>query len=302
MGEFGLARPSKPLHKFLADFTLRRLAFEVDPRRRYPEGCPTKLRTHWLPMRALGTIVSRYKGMDLAHCIECGMLDYYDHWTEIDPRLRHHRELSRASGVFGHDLVNLATYVYEILSWLEPNRLMNSVSVVIAGAMTEASMVSIRSAYDAIAITLAHVASAKAGQVPSGSLADLIKWAKRNPSRIHTKVREFLTQDHETFWFTRKFRDYIVHQGVNAIIHTDRRQFNVWLYGDRGWITREPLLPFLAGHYRHLLDFANAASAIINEIISLPEDRHGGRVVEGVFIHALHDLEELQSKYAAPSP
>ena len=31
MGEFGLARPSKPLHKFLADFTLRRLAFEGVP-------------------------------------------------------------------------------------------------------------------------------------------------------------------------------------------------------------------------------------------------------------------------------
>jgi hypothetical protein len=94
----------------------------------------------------------------------------------------------------------------------------------------------------------------------------------------------------------------VVHQGVDAIIHTDRRQFNLWLHGDRGWITREPLLPFLAGHYQCLLDFADTASAIINEIVSLPEDRHRSRVVEGVFIHALHNLETLQGKYAAPSP
>jgi hypothetical protein len=253
-------------------------------------------------MRALGTIVSRYEGIDLAHCIECGMLDYYDHWLEVDPRLHDRPDLSRASGVFGHDLVTLATYIYEILSWLEPDRLTNSVCVVSVGAMTEASMVSIRSAYDAIAIALAHVASAKAGQAPSGSLVDLIKWAKNNPSRIHPKVGEFLVQGHETFWSARKFRDYIVHHGVGAIIHTDRRQFNLWLHGDRGWITREPLPPFLARHYRYLLDFANGASAIINGIISLPDDRHGSRVVEGVLIHALHKLERVQSEYAAPSP
>ena len=69
-----------------------------------------------------------------------------------------------------------------------------------------------------------------------------------------------------------------------------------------GWVTREPLLPLLKGHFVNLLAFADSASAVINDVISLPADRLGCRVVHGVYIHSLHELVEIAQKYAAPSP
>jgi hypothetical protein len=131
-------------------------------------------------------------------------------------------------------------------------------------------------------------------------LADLIKWAERNPSRVHPKVRQLLAQKHEAFWFARRYRDYIVHQGAHTNIFTDRHQFNFNLRGEKGWITQEPLIPLLARHLRHLLEFADAAAKIINDIIVLPEDRIGSRGVNGVLIHALHKLQEVENDYARP--
>jgi hypothetical protein len=231
------------------------------------------------------------------------LLDYYDHWNEIDPRLAvHHGTLSRAADVFGHDLVNLATYVREILDWLPPDRMRCSPSVVYVGSMTEAFLVSVRSAYDAVGLALAYVSCEKSGQAPSESLHSLYNWAQRNPGRVRPGVMTLLSQDHVSFSNIRTFRDHIVHNGAHATIHCDGRQFNLWLHSVNGWMTREPLLPLLARHTRELIAFADSAASVINDVIDLPDDRRRNRAVEGVLVESLHELQRLQGDYAAPSP
>ncbi len=130
-------------------------------------------------MRALGTIVESDDGIDPTASVHCGLLDYYDHWSEVDPRLAaHYHALSRASDVFGHDLVNTATYVSEILGWLPPERIRLPPSVVCVASMTEAFLVSIRSAYDAVAIALSYLCCEKKNQAPTDSLRSLYQWVK----------------------------------------------------------------------------------------------------------------------------
>ena len=238
---------------------------------------------------------------DPKDCLQCGFLDYYDIWVEIDPRLEKYSDLRHAAGAFGHDIVHLATYVYDILNWLKPKRIQNSMCVMYVGAMTEAALVSIRSAYDAVAMGLAQVATAKRGQAPT-TLAELVNWARKNPSRIDPKVRELLAQEHEAFWFARRYRDYVVHRGADIVIHTDRHQFNLNLRAEDEWLVQEPLIPMLARHIKHLIEFANEAATIVNAAISLPPDRVGSRIVNGRLIHALHQLQEVQHDYARPWP
>lgn len=254
-------------------------------------------------LQALGTIISTYPGMDPASSIHSGLLDYYDRWNEIDPRLAsHYNYLSRAADAFGHDLVTMATYVSEILGWLPSERIRLSPSVVCVGGMTEAFLVSIRCAYDAIGMALAYVASDKSRQAPSDSLRALINWARRNRNRVRPAVLQLLSQEFGAFLDIRTLRDHLVHNGAHANIHCDGRQFNLWLHSTNGWVTREPLLPLLAGHLKHLLEFADASSGVINEIIEMPRDRVGSRAVEGIHVGSLHQLQAVQHKYAAPSP
>lgn len=253
--------------------------------------------------RALGTIVETYAEMEPATSLHCGLLDYYDHWSEIDPRLdAHHGRLSPGADVFGHDLVNIATYVNEILGWLPANRIQLPPSVVCVAGMTESFLVSIRSAYDAVAMALAYVASEKPGQAPDGSLRALFVWAQRHKLRVRPSVLELLTKDHDEFWDVRTFRDHIVHRGAHANIHCDGRQFNLWLYSKDGWVTHEPLLPLLARHLKYLFEFADEAAEIINDVIELPHDRIRSRAVEGVLIGSLHQLKAIADDYARPSP
>jgi hypothetical protein len=165
-------------------------------------------------VHALGTIVETYPGIEPSTCVYCGLLDYYDHWSEIDPRLaRHHSQLSHAAEIFGGDLVNMATYVSEILGWLPAERIQLPASVVCVGGMTEALLVSIRSAYDAVAMALAYVASEKRGQAPAESLRALIVWAERNQRRVRPSVYDLLAQEKPEFWNVRTLRDHVVHSG-----------------------------------------------------------------------------------------
>ena len=115
-------------------------------------------------MIALGTIVEASRTRKEETEFYSGLLDYYDHWSEIDPRLaEHHSHLSRAADVFGHDLVNMATYTHEILGWLAPERIDSDQSVVSVSGMTEAFLVSLRSACDAVGDALAYKACEKPG-------------------------------------------------------------------------------------------------------------------------------------------
>ena len=255
-------------------------------------------------MIALGTIVeaSRTRMSDTE--FYSGLLDYYDHWENVDPRLvAHHEHLSRAADVFGHDLVNMATYAYEILGWLRPERIREPSSVVSVGGMAEAFLVSIRSACDAVADALSYKACGKPGQAPTDGLRALLTWAQKNETRVQPAVMSVLSGDFEWFWKLRSLRDHVVHNGVHAVIHTNGRQFNLWAHSPRvGWITREPLLPLLVRKLQNLVSFADQAAAALNQVISLPEDRVRSRVVSGVVIPALHSLVRIADQYAEPSP
>src|ERR1700748_963370 len=100
-----------------------------------------------MQVKALGTVIEWSGNRATSADFYSGMLDHWDHWQSIDPRLaEHHAVLSLAADAFGHDLVNLATYANGILRWLEPSRIQQSPSVV--GGMTEAFIFTVRSACD----------------------------------------------------------------------------------------------------------------------------------------------------------
>lgn len=178
-----------------------------------------------MQLRALGTIIEWSEAEATPSDFYSGMLDYWDHWESIDPRLvDHHAALSAAAHAFGHDIVNLATYSNEILSWLAPSRIRQPPSVVVVGGMTEAFIYTVRSACDVIAAALARYASEKPGQVPADSLSDLIAWSKKNPSRVRRAIGALLSSDFGWFWSLRKLRDALGHRGALANIHCDGRQ------------------------------------------------------------------------------
>jgi len=112
-----------------------------------------------------------------------------------------------------------------------------------------------------------------------------------------------LLGDFEWFWKLRTLRDHVVHNGAHAVIHTNGRQFNLWVHSPQvGWVTREPLLPLLAEELQNLVAFADRAATAINRVIGFPEDRVRSRTVSGVLIPALHALINISDQYAAPSP
>lgn len=255
-------------------------------------------------VEALGTIIN-VKSLELnSSRIYSGVLDYYDHWSEIDVRLRvHHDHLSPHSDAFGHDLVNMATYSFQILFYLDPKKIRLPESLLVVGASTEAFLFSLRCACDSVAAMLAYASSKNKGQVPTESLKKLINWVSKNPSRVNPQVQNLLNQDFSWFFKLRGLRDLIVHQGVHANIHCDGKQFNLWMHSHKeGWKTRTPLLPFLATNVQNLLKFSNEAAEVINKICGIPKDRKGTRVVSGVLIHHLHELMEIADKYNQPSP
>ena len=162
-------------------------------------------------------------------------------------------------------------------------------------------MYSVRSACDAVAATLAYVACEKIGQAPKSRLPRLIRWANENRTRVRPEVLALLLKDYGWFWKLRLLRDQITHQGADAIIHCDGRQFDLWIRSpDVGWVTREPLLPLLADQLRGLTGLANDAAGGVNKVINLPTDRLRSRVVQGVLISALHQLVSIAPQYAKP--
>lgn len=255
-------------------------------------------------MRALGTIIETDEAAFTEREFYCGFLDYYDDWDAVDPRLvAHHDRLSRAADIFGHDLVNLATYSHEILDRLRPERIREDASLIVVGGMAEAFLVSVRSACDALALALGGYACLKAGQAPADSLRELLQWARKNEARVRPELKPVLFAELAWFWKLRALRDHVVHEGAHAIIHCDGRQFNLWVHSpQRGWITREPLLPLLAQKLEGLVRFGDQASAAINGVIAFPPDRIRSRVLSGVLVPALHQLRRVADQYANPSP
>lgn len=255
-------------------------------------------------MKALGTIIEASPGELSEYEVWAGVLDYYDHWESAYARLsEHHDPLSKWAEAFGHDIVNLATYSHQILTWLDPDNIRKVESVVVVGGVTEAFLLSLRSAADTVAGAISHVACTKPKQAPSRSLRALLTWAKKNPQRVRASIGSILAGDFEWFWSLRSLRDYIVHDGAIPNIHCNGRQFNLWVYAPNcGWITREPLLPLLKMRVERLLAFADAASEGINQEIQMPDDRIRSRVVHGVLVPRLYKLMEIADEYNDPSP
>jgi hypothetical protein len=256
-------------------------------------------------MKALGTIIETTPREPTRDEIYCALFDFYDIWSEIDPRLeKHHAYLSRAADVFAHDLVNMATYANEILKWLEPGniRFDRGASVVVVGAMSEAYIVSARSACDSLAIALGYIATEKPGQAPTESLRKLLGWAKKNPNRVRDDVGDAFAKDFDWFWRLRSLRDHLVHGGTQANIHCDGKQFNLWMHSPtKSWVTRQPLLPLLAEAYDRILDLGDFVAQVVQRVVPLPEDRRRPRVLHGVRINALHRLSETALEKANPS-
>jgi hypothetical protein len=253
--------------------------------------------------RALGTIID-WKPEEALGKTEfySGLLDYFDWWFEIDPRIsKHHDHLSPPTFAFGHDLVNMATYANEILSWLPPGRIRQRVSVVVVSGMAEAFLFSVRSAGDAIASVLAY-AAAKPGQAPSNSLRRLFEWANNNEARVHPDVLAVLRGDLDWFWKLRRIRDDVAHGFADIGAYCDGHQFDLTLMSTKTKqkASREPMLPLLAQQFVSLVDLSNRAADAVNRIIGFPSERKKSRVVCGVLIPALHKLVDVAPNHATP--
>src|SRR5262249_48960295 len=142
---------------------------------------------------------------------------------------KYHDHLSPPAFAFGHDLVNMATYANEILSWLPPRRMRESVSVVVVSGMAEAFLFSVRSACDSVASVLAYAACAKPGQAPSNSLRRLVEWANKNETRVHPDVLAILRGDLDWFWKLRRIRDEVAHGFADVGALCTGHQFDLTL-------------------------------------------------------------------------
>ena len=253
---------------------------------------------------ALGSIVTVGRREPTVDEIYCGLFDYYDQWSSVDPRLEeHHDPLSHVADGFAHDLVNLSAYADQVLYWLRPENLRTGSAVVVVGALAEAFMTSSRSACDGLSIALAYAASEKKGQAPSGSLRALLQWAEKNPRRVAAAAGPAFEWDFDWFWRLRSIRDRLVHDGATPTIHCDGKQFNLWLHhSTRGRITREPLLPMLARITQGVLGLGQTVSNAVGHRAPLPRDRYRTRVLQGITIRSLHRLVSLAPEYAAESP
>ena len=254
-------------------------------------------------MRALGSIITTAQREPTVDEIYCCLFDYYDHWDDIDPRLKeHHDPLSHAANLFAHDLVNLSAYAQEVLHWLQPRNLRSESAVVVVGALAEAFITSARSTCDGLSVALSYAASEKRGQAPSGSLRALLEWAKKNPHRVAVSARPAFGNNYDWFWRLRSLRDNLIHKGATPTVHCDGRQFNLWLHSAHGWITREPLLPMLASLTQSVLDLGQQVSEAVNRRFPLPLDRHRTRMLQGITVRCLHRLVDIAPEYAVPSP
>ena len=81
----------------------------------------------------------------------------------------------------------MSVLAYEILQWLDKLHRgeEHGAEVVTVGTLTEAYILSARTACDAVAFLLGNVVPLKKGQAPNDSLRGLVDWAKKNPTRIH---------------------------------------------------------------------------------------------------------------------
>jgi hypothetical protein len=257
-------------------------------------------------IRALGSAGKATEPDTSEYEIYLKFLDGYDHWSEADPRLaKYYDALTRGTSAFAYDILVMSVVAHEILGWLDKlhRRENHGEEVVTVGMLTEAFILSARTACDAIAFSLGDVAPLKKGQAPKDSLRGLIEWAKTNTGRIDARAVPLLTADFGWFYRIRSLRDRIIHDGCHCNIHTDGHQFNLWVHSDRsGWILREPLFPFLTAMYTSIRNFSNEAADVIYQIIELPEDRRHSRVLSGIRIPALTKLVEITPSYSRPSP
>lgn len=234
----------------------------------------------------------------------CAAFDFYDHWAEVDPLVsKKHPTLPPYCEALAFDVNNIAVIAGELLRWVHPRSISQSKSVVVVGTLVEAYIVNLRSAADVIGAMAAYGASLKFGQAPNTSLNDLLKWAKKNPSKVRPQMINFLHADWAWLYEMRTMRDLLVHQGLHANIHCDGKQFNLWVHcPKRGWIVREPLFPLLARWTHSLLKAAENCGSSIAAYVDLPIERKGARVLNGVCIPQLHRFLKNADKFAFPSP
>jgi len=171
--------------------------------------------------------------------------------------------------------------------------------VVVAGTLAEAFLVSVRCAWDALAMGLAVAACGKNGQAPDDSMRALLNWAKKNQRRVHTRLMPILESDAGWFWSVRTFRDDLIHHGSHAFIFWNGEEFLLSLLARfDGSPNMEPLLPLMASISEHLLAFAHSASEAVQDIIPLPPERRRSMVLHSPFVPYLNSLR----KYWASPP
>lgn len=257
-------------------------------------------------MPALGSIIKMPPTDMSAYELHLKIFDGHDIWYEKDERLASHFDiLVRSLEAFAHDLLSMSIMAHEILGWLDKMHRgeEHGAEVVTVGTLTEAYILSARTACDAVAFLLGSVVPLKKGQAPADSLRGLVEWAKKNPSRFHACAGPLLDSDYDWFYRLRSLRDRIIHDGCHCNIHTNGKQFNLWIYSyTSGWVMREPLFPLLVNIYCDVVTFSEEAADVIYKILDLPDDRRKSRVLSGIRIPAFKRLIELASTFSEASP
>lgn len=247
-------------------------------------------------MPPLGGIVSSTLNLDENVTLYSPLFDPYDHWREIDNRIKSHEyDVFTYPGAIGNDILHMSIYAHYIWSSVDTIRSDPTAGQELADlqAFVEAFLTSSRSMCDGIAAYLSQTCFVKRGQAPP-RLGKLIRWIGNNPDRASIPELQDLLANIDWFEQLRSIRDAITHFGGYPWISTDGHNFQMVIQAPFNGvaIADVDLLQFLRDATNCLLDFMDESGKLINLALELPDDRLQSRTLLG---HRLPSLDRLRN-------
>lgn len=224
------------------------------------------------------------------------ILDSYDHWTQIDNRLKGHaEEVFIHPQAIGGGVLHMSVFAHYILSAVESIRSDRACAQELADleAFVRSFLTSSRSLCDEIAAFISKTCLEKKGQAPL-TLRKLISWTEKNKHRAKYSELESLFLRIDWFEQLRQTRDALMHFGGDPWIITNGQDFRLIVYATHKneLIIDTDLLRFLSNITSGAISFMDKAGVLINSGLSLPADRQHSRKLLGLRLARLKMLKE----------
>ncbi|PDZ86120.1 hypothetical protein [Bacillus toyonensis] len=143
--------------------------------------------------------------------------------------------------------------------------------------LIEKYFTNIRSIYDFMAkILRLAVEEGRIGQIPFGSLNDLINYAESNPRAVKNLPEDLIASLKDIkaeFYLVRGIRDFIIHNGKQISLLSDKSGYQLGPFDDSGTLAElnpgeerkyEDLMPYLSERTNRMLEFGEIIGGIIN--------------------------------------